>query len=81
MAFSWPGETCFSNIRWSTCESSVIQQPNFGAFIPDIGFPEFEHGATPQQEFNMSARYVRLPDEAVQPGDANASVEVVVTYL
>ncbi|ORJ48107.1 hypothetical protein B2M27_22515 [Kluyvera intermedia] len=53
----------------------------FGAFIPDIGFPEFEHGATPQQEFNMSARYVRLPGEAVQPGDANASVEVVVTYL
>ncbi|MGY6030839.1 hypothetical protein [Phytobacter sp. AG2a] len=53
----------------------------FGFLIPDIGFPEFERGATPQQEFNMSARFVPLPGEEAQPGEATASVEVVVTYL
>ena len=59
----------------------LLNQLLFGFLLPDIGFPSFDSGATPQQEFNMSARYVRLPGETVSPGAADASIEVVVTYL
>lgn len=50
-------------------------------FIPDVGFPSFSGGIKPVQEFPLAARYVRLPDEAASPGKAEASVEVVVSYL
>ncbi|MGK9175264.1 hypothetical protein KXR87_18945 [Yokenella regensburgei] len=53
----------------------------YGMFIPDIGFPMFDFGATPQQEFALSARYVRLPVGVAAPGAADASIEVIVTYL
>ena len=53
----------------------------FGAFIPGVGFPMFDFGERAQQEFKLSARYVRLPAEAATPGAADASIEVIVTYL